>query len=246
MSKHALLRILFIIISLFIGGDSTPVLAQNSDSPDLEGAKAIAKEFSEQLLQTKDVTPLLDKYFTSKPKFFPYGFAEIIGEEDWTAEISDEMRYQLGIKLLNFGWVAALYISKATIEDDLSIDKRFPADAMSLIRENEILSPLLSDDGSINFISLQHLQQFIEALVPVTNALREYLNRHPESWKPYFSKWASLMSMGLGYETKCRGEDCFGLPDNTEIYTMDAFPFVLLIIKENGIFKIAAIEALTI
>jgi hypothetical protein len=235
--------IIYVSISLLC---STLLSAQTSDDADLAGAKAFAKEFSSQLLQKKDVSHLLNKYFVSKPKYFPYGFLEIVGKPDWGKELSDEMRRQTGMRLLNFLWVEALYISKATLEDDLRPENRFPSEIMPLIKSKPILSCLLANEVAIKFDSLSQFSTFLDALVPVTNALRKHLSLHQESWESYFRKWASQFSSISNYKSKCNGEDCLGLQEGTTIFTVDAFPFYLLIIQEEGKYKIAAIEVLTI
>lgn len=246
------MKFLFLALAL-VSLCSWPSLPQQKtkDQPEIEAAKKFSAAFLRHLEETKDVSLLLDQYFASNPKrFFPYSFEDLLVKSDRAANLSKEDRDRIGRKLFNFLYVMVRYISNPSVEEGSDPSKRFPPAALQIVKRSPALSALLREGDDWNWQSddLGHLNLFIEALDPVTVAMREYLSANLKEWKPYFEKNRSEFSASNDYDdnSSCKGEECFGLPEGTEVFTMNAYPFYLVLIKDGGSFKIWALDVITV
>jgi hypothetical protein len=228
-----------------------PDMLESQQKPDMQAdvakAKQFAKEFLEQLQKTKDVSLLVDKYFASNPtRFFPYSFEGLIGNPELLINLSNKDRDRIGIEFFNFTYTMGLFVSKGAIEDDQSVARRFPPHVMEAVKSSPVLSPLLNEGIELKFDTLHQLNSFIEALRPINISMRNYLNAHPEEWKSSYEKMKLQLSTTKDSKGRCKGEHCFGLPDETEVFAIGEFPFYFSIVKEGTRFRILAIDALMI
>ncbi len=220
------------------------------DRPYLDGAEAAkARKFADTFLHQLETARGID--LVPKTQFAP-SFKDVVVAGDWKIEISDPVvpvtakeRLERSAMLFDFLYLRVLYASRGyKVAGDLELQDLYPPAVIKLMQKNSQFTPMLDVDFDVDHLSIAKPRKFFDTLATVNSEFRKYLNTHTGEWKNKY--WLIVGTMNMNDDAKpftymCKTNECGGLPANTPVIRVNAFPFDLYLINQKGTMKLVKI-----
>jgi len=193
---------------------ASPVVAQNASdklSPaETREAQKLAHTFARRLLRTKDLTPLVNKYFVpdflngylkdTDPSWFLYL------KRDVATQVSRAELRRYFIAELNWFYMCELYVfSRYSSRSDLDIppEKMYPPDVLKVFRSDARLRATVedkaTDDSELMIGTVEQFRTFMQRLEDATRLLRKHARRinagHTPQYRETLAEWTDRYSL---------------------------------------------------
>lgn len=262
MNTHVQLRIrkvgCWLLTGLLFSLLLRPIYAQSSSASttqvwpdDIRAAAEVSKRFQQRLIETKDLSALVNEFFTINPnRFFPGQLDEFVKDATLRKQISsaDWDDHILSFMSLCYMWLVSTMAKNKGITGDIeSPNKVFPAPVLEKIKKDPHLAQITSDEFEPTIKSVAQMRAMTQSLKVVLSDYRAYLDSHPAEWRPIYDQVIKEMEKKQRVESsavslKCHGKDCYGKPEGTPLFRVVSIPFSLTLVNEQGQLKVLKIE----
>ena len=239
---------------------SLAIFSQNVCAQDV--AKDKPKTLTQEEIDKREVTKFADLFMQNLEKYkdfnkisksffisdFKTHFSKV---EDWSIidenvskQLDSSEIYKARMLMFNFIYLTILYSfgdDKPDVSKNSNDESMFPPNVIEVIKRNIILSPLLIDrDIEPKIQNIQEYKNFVNAFKTVVEAQRQFFGLLSQKLRIKYAKnIVKTRKRFKDYHSElCKAEHCEGLPQNTQIFNIAAFPLSLDVIKERGRYKI--------
>ena len=259
--KTLALSIIAILVLFSAAYSQTPERETTNDEGSVEDKREIEKfadEFIEDLRLTDDISQVSERFFVGdfKTRLAKNGSLNFpVENDDLKAQFSDSDLYYNKVAFNNLFNLLAMYESEKEAPGDSdqitafdeSLIKSLPPHVIDLMRNSKWLKPFsnygANDDEDSDesggeeiyekkLASVEDIRSLTQDLNTVSYALRaEIIQQNMELPK-------SLENSEYFPGEKCEGKRCFGLPENTVIFSIHKYLMCLRIARINNELKI--------
>lgn len=243
--------------SVFAQLAKSPPKVLTQDELDKREVNKFTKSFVESFLQIQDVKKMPERFFakTFKTNFSNSNF-DIYADEFKKFSSDKISSYNRNALFANFfGLLTAVASLKKINKDDdnSNFKKLLPPELVSKFRKVKWLKAIIDDDTSAytendveneNDLSEESTRKMLVEIekdtLKISMQMRKYLSKSLKQRSKYLD--VNLQTQFEYYPADlCKGEDCFGLPENTPIFSAHQLLMCLRIARINGQFKIIQI-----
>jgi hypothetical protein len=241
------------IEKLFVPGcklidEKTNPKPKRTDDAQLEKVTLFAYDFAQRLERTKDLKPLVDRFFVAnyldgylrdqKTNWF------LNLNRDTAAALSREELQRFYLALMNAGYLSSLYLVSQLPSDSTGpvSEKLLPADVLQLIKNHPYTVRYRDQAGNYDFLgdninSVARLRSYTDLLEKLSALMRNHVQRVRATQS---KEWHALLEVWDLYSPQVRvcAANCFGLPDGTKLFEVNVPVFQLQVAEVNGSLKV--------
>jgi len=231
----------------------TSPAVESPETMKLEEVAKFARSFSEQLQQTKDFNPIIQRFFASD---YLSGYLEdrdtnwLLNLDRATAATTDLAELQrFYVASLNAGYLSCLYfISHSSANATAPDRKSIPPDIVEFIDQHPYTLRYKKQGGNYDYLaesidSVDRLRSYTNLLEGIATLMRKHVvDTRAETSKEYrqmLEYWERNFAL---YQPKSRtcASKCFGLPKGTRLYEINVPVFDLQLAEINNELRIVA------
>ena len=222
--------------------------SRSAESLQLERAANFAHDFAQQLQQTKDFKPLIERFFVAE-----YLDGYLHDEQtNWFPNLSRDAASKTPhkdlerfyIALMNTDYLISLYFISQFRSDPSSLDKLFPPDVLQLINQHPYTAQYQIQKDQYDFLgetidNVERLRGYTDLLEKMTSLMRAHVTtikaEETRNWRATLRRWQLYQPKSRVCATKC-----LGLPKGTTIFNVDVPVFHLQLAEIGGQLKIVS------
>ena len=247
---------LSIVVIAYVGFGIAAQTASERITPDeIRDANKIAHRFSDRLMKTKDITPLIKEFFVKdflqKSLENERNSWSLLVQKTTAKQLTRPELRRLFIAENNWFYLSTLYyFSKysSTDSSNRSDEVIYPAAVRRVILKNrylKIVSGLgISDDANADFEfrkTRKELTELLRGFETVEPMMRRLANKtkagHTQQWRDTMTDFGGRFWYYKPQVDICDNE-CFGMAKGTRIYIVNVPVLQLAIMKSDGQMKI--------
>jgi hypothetical protein len=227
--------------------------ADTSQATEFEKVAKFALSFSEDLEQTKDFTPIIQRFFV------PDYLGGYLHDQDtnWflnlnraTAENASPAELQrFYVASLNAGYLSCLYFISRSPAEGTTLDRKLvPSDVIEFIDHHSYTAAYKGKQANYDYIAenidtVDRLRSYTNLLEGVAALMRKHVislrAERSREYRDMLDDWDWTFQL---YQPKIRAcaSECFGLPKGTKLYEINVPLFHLQVTEIKGELKIVS------
>ena len=204
----------------------------------LEKIASFAHAFTQELEQTKDFKPLIDRFFVSD---YLAGYLQdqhtnwfMNLDRDVAARVSRQELQRFYVAQMNAGYLSSLYLISQLIsehEDAAEVEKLLPHDVRQLIKNQYFLREKID--------SVERMRSYTDLLEKISSLMRVHVRRvratQSENWRSMQSYWGLYQPI-----VNVCAKNCLGLPAGTTLFDVNVPVFRLKVAEISGNLKVVS------
>ncbi|HKE58096.1 MAG TPA: hypothetical protein VKB46_15390 [Pyrinomonadaceae bacterium] len=215
---------------------------------ELEKVEAYAVAFSQNLERSKDIKPVIQRFFTEN---YLAGYLSD-QETNWflnlnrdTAEKASRTElHRFYVAQLNAGYLSSLYLISQHHEDDTTSEPVIPPDIYKFIDQHPYTLNYRRQPGNYDFLaenvdSIERLRSYTTLLEGVGALMRKHVARvraeNSHGYRDMLEEW----DLYRPKQRNCASE-CLGLPKGSKLFVVNVPVFQLQIAEINGQLKVVS------
>lgn len=226
----------------------TEVKPARAEEAKLEKVALFAYDFAQRLEKTKDLKPLIDRFFVAnyldgylrdrKTNWF------LNLNRDTAAALNRQELERFYVALMNTGYLSALYLISRLPEDSAEppAEKLLPPDLVQLIKNHRYTAQYRIREGNYDLLaeeikSIEQMRSYMDLLDKVNSLMRNQVERVRAAES---KEWHAMLEAWNLYLPKARvcTANCLGLPDGTQLFEVNVPVFVLQVAEVGGSLKV--------
>jgi hypothetical protein len=232
-----------------------PVVSPVASREEIE-AKKVAKfalSFSQSLEQTKDFSPIIEKFFAAN---YLNGYLHdsdtnwfLNLDRDTAAKVNSAELKRFYVALMNANYLSCVYlISQSPADSDSSVpdERLLPLDIVQLIMDHPYTAAYKRKAGNFDYLGenidrVERLRSYTDLLEKIAALMRKHVTsvraERSKEYRSTLEEWDRTFAL---YQPQVRicADDCLGLPQGTRLFEVNVPVFRLQLAEIGGQLKI--------